>query len=78
MMITTRHDLSVDTCATVRGTCPAKYIIDGTLIEFHFGGDRDGVQFAFDSTALQNLLKLGTEALAQLELSPAGHPNTSG
>jgi hypothetical protein len=69
-MITARHDLSVDTCATVRGTCPTEYIVDGTLIEFHFGGQRDGLQFAFDTDALRNLIKLGTEALAHIDTQP--------
>ena len=66
-MITTRHDLSIDTSATIRGTCPAEYVVDGTLIEFSFGGDRDGFQFAFDTDALRNLMKLGSEALAEME-----------
>jgi hypothetical protein len=61
------QDLSIDTCATIRGTCPAEYVIGGKLVEFHFGGPQDGFHFAFDSDALRNLVKLGSEALAQID-----------
>lgn len=65
-------DLSVDACVTIRGTCPVEYFIFGKLVEFHFGGPRDGFHFAFDATALRNLARLSDEALAQWDASSAG------
>jgi hypothetical protein len=61
-----RPDLSVDTCVTILGSCPAEYLICGKQAEIHFGSRRDGFHFAFDAGALERLLSVGTEALAQL------------
>ncbi len=69
-MITMSSDLSVDTCVTILGTCPAEYVICGKLIEFHFGGPRDGFNFAFDADALRKLVNLSSEALAQMDVPP--------
>jgi hypothetical protein len=60
----TEH-LSVDTCVTIQGTCPAEYNICGKLVEFHFGGPRDGFHFAFDGVALRKLAALSAEAVAE-------------
>jgi hypothetical protein len=43
-----------------------EYLQCGNLVEFHFGGSRDGFHFAFDAAALRKLTDLGTVALAQL------------
>jgi hypothetical protein len=71
-VITVHNDLSIDACATIRGTCPAEYVVGGRLVEFHFGGPQDGFHFAFDGDALRNLMRLGGEALAQLDAVSAG------
>jgi hypothetical protein len=59
-------DLSVDTCVTILGGCPAEYLVCGDLVEIHFGGPRDGFHFAFDATALGRLMSLGADAMAHL------------
>jgi hypothetical protein len=64
----TEH-LSVDTCVTIQGACPAEYLICGKLVEFHFGGLRDGFHFAFDIAALRKLAALSAEAVAQWDAS---------
>lgn len=61
--------LSVDACVTIQGACPAEYRICGKLVEFHFGGQRDGFHFAFDAAALRKLAALSVEALAQWDAS---------
>lgn len=61
-----QQDLSVDACVTILGGCPAEYLICGKLAEIHFGSRRDGFHFAFDAGALERLISLGAEALAQL------------
>jgi len=63
--------LSVDMCLTVRGECPVEYLICGGLIEFSFGGPQDGFNVAVDTEALRKLVTLGSEALAELDASPA-------
>jgi hypothetical protein len=68
-MIMRTEYLSVDTCVTIQGACPAEYIICGQLVEFHFGGQRDGFHFAFDAAALRKLAALSAEALAQWDTS---------
>ena len=62
-----QSDLSVDACVTIRGNCPAEYMVCGELVEFHFGGPLDGFHFAFDTPALHRLVSLGTEAITRLE-----------
>lgn len=49
-----------------------EYLVCGKLVEFHFGGPRDGFHFAFDATALRKLATLSTAALARLNASSAG------
>jgi hypothetical protein len=72
------HDVTIDPYATIRGTCPVEYAIDAKLIEFQFGGPRDGIHITFDTDALRNLVTVGSEALgrqAQLteqHAAPAG------
>ena len=67
----THSDLSVDTCVTIRETCPMEYTICGNLVEFHFGGSWEGFHFAFDAAALRKLAKLSKEAVAHLDALPA-------
>jgi hypothetical protein len=62
--------LSVDMCLTVRGECPVTYLISGGLIEFSFGGPRDGFNVAVDTEALGKLVTLGSQALAALAAPP--------
>jgi hypothetical protein len=59
--------LSVDTCVTVRHGCPMEYVICGDRVEFSYGGPRNGFHFAYDASALAGLVRLGTEALSQLD-----------
>jgi hypothetical protein len=66
--------LSVDTCVSIQGACPAEYVICGQLVEFHFGGLRDGFHFAFDVAALRKLAALSAEALAEWDVSSTGNP----
>lgn len=68
--------LAVDACVTIQGACPAEYTICGKLIEFHFGGVRDGFHFAFDIAALRKLAALSAEAIAQWDAPSA--ENTAG
>jgi hypothetical protein len=68
------RDISIDQYANIRGACPVEYAVSATLIEFSFGGPQDCIHFAFDADALQNLVKLGSEALekhARLTEQPA-------
>jgi hypothetical protein len=75
------RDFSIDQYANIRATCPIEYAVSATLIEISFGGPRDCIHFAFDAEALQNLMKLGSEALekhAQLTDQPASDTVVSG
>jgi hypothetical protein len=60
---------------TIRGTCPAEYTICGKLVEFHFGGPRDGFHFAFDAAALRKLAALSGDAIVEWEALAAGAPD---
>jgi hypothetical protein len=77
-----RHrDFSIDQYANIRATCPVEYAVSATLIEISFGGPRDCIHFAFDVEALQNLMKLGSEALekhARLTEQPVSDAAVSG
>jgi hypothetical protein len=66
-----RSDLTVNTCVTVQGTCPMEYTVCGELVEFNFGGPRDGFHFAFDAEALRNLADLSAEAAARMDAAGA-------
>jgi hypothetical protein len=72
------ENLSVDACVTIQGACPAEYIICGRLVEFHFGGLRDGFHFAFDVAALRRLAALSAEALAAWDASAEDTVESSG
>ena len=65
----THEDLAVDACVTILGGCPAEYLICGKQVEIHFGSRQDGFHFAFDARALDKLLTLGAEALAELRVA---------
>lgn len=77
MIMRTEH-LSVDTCVTIQGGCPAEYNICGHVVEFHFGGPRDGFHFAFDEVALRKLVALSAEAVAEWDASSTKHSNDPG
>lgn len=60
--------LTVDMCVGIRDGCPMSYHISADQqAELSFGGSRDGCHYAFDAGALKQLLKLGAEALAEIE-----------
>jgi hypothetical protein len=63
------HDtVTVDMCVGIRQGCPIDYLITAdNQTEFSFGGQLDGFHFAFDAAALRAFLKVGAEALAEME-----------
>ena len=62
------HNLTVDMCVGIRKNCPISYLITAdNQAEFSFGDQRDGFHYAFDAAALRAFLKVGAEALAELE-----------
>jgi hypothetical protein len=64
--------LTVSAYVGIRKGCPMTYSINSdNQIEFSFGGARDGFDFSFDIEAMKELLKLGGEALAELDTRPA-------
>jgi hypothetical protein len=64
--------LTVDMCVGIRADCPVTYQVTADKqAEFSFGGSRDGFHYAFDAPALRTFLRVGTQALAELE-SPTG------
>lgn len=60
------HDhVTVDMCVSIRSGCPITYLITAdNQAEFSFGG---GCHYAFEAAALRAFLKLGAEALAEVE-----------
>jgi hypothetical protein len=63
------HEIvTVDMCVSIRSECPTDYlVIADNQAEFSFGGQHSGFHHAFDVDALRAFLKIGAEALAELE-----------
>lgn len=62
------QDLTASLCVTVRSGCPLRFHLgrDGEA-EFAFGGQRDGFELVFETKPLRELVKLGAEALCQMD-----------
>jgi hypothetical protein len=62
------NSLTVDMCVDIRKDCPIDYLITAdNQAEFSFGGPKGGCHYAFDAAALRAFLKLGVEALAEID-----------
>lgn len=62
--------ITVDTCVGIQKDCPVGYLINpDTQIEFSFGRERADFHVAFVPGSLREFLRLGAEALAELEMA---------
>lgn len=60
--------LKVMSWASALERCPMRYSISGSdNVSFTFGSGGDIFEFAFDAGALRNLLKLGADALQEMD-----------
>jgi hypothetical protein len=67
--------LKVVSWASANEQCPMKVIANGSdEVTFIFGSGRNEFEFAFDAGALRNLVKLGAEALREMEARQAQEP----
>jgi len=58
----------VSSYVIVRNQCPMRFRVTGDDdVEFSFGGTRDPFEFVFDAKALREFLRLGTDALREME-----------
>jgi hypothetical protein len=58
--------MSVDTCVTIREACPVEYVVSGRYAEFSYGSLQKGFHFSFEPAALEKLMALAAEALAEI------------
>jgi hypothetical protein len=58
--------LKVSSYVVVRDRCPMRFRVSGNDVEFSFGGRYDPFDFIFNAEALQQFLRLGSEALQEL------------
>lgn len=62
------ESLTVDMCVGIRKDCPITYLVTADKqAEFSFGGRGNACHYAFDAPALRAFLRIGAEALAELE-----------
>ncbi len=60
--------LKVMSWASALERCPIKYSISGSAnVSFIFGSGGDIFEFSFDAGVLRNLLKLGADALQEMD-----------
>ncbi len=60
--------LAVNSWVAIREGCPMSYYVKGSAeTDFRCGGERDGFEFAFEAEALREFLRLGTEALQDMD-----------
>jgi hypothetical protein len=60
--------LAVNSWVAIREGCPMSYYVKGSAeTDFRCGGERDGFEFAFEAEALREFLRIGTEALQDMD-----------
>jgi hypothetical protein len=60
--------LDVSSCVIVREGCPISHTVIGSAeTEFLCGNHSDGFAFTFEAEALREFLRLGTEALREMD-----------
>jgi len=65
-------ELKVSSYVIVRDRCPMRFrVTGGDDVEFSFGGTRDPFEFVFDAEALRGFLRVGTDALREMDAQAA-------
>jgi hypothetical protein len=60
-------DMTIGSWAALRGPCSARHVVDdGDSVEFSFRSGSTTLDIVFDAQNLENLVALGTAALAEM------------